>query len=317
MSVAKIERDIKLIENKLIELDATVADPIERNEQRKELEKKIKKLRRTKSQTEQLERERQEIESLKSEFTSNDEEAVVTKELEANNDNISEIEPTSVEQTPNISSKLNSETPTSDNSKQSKNTLIIGGIFGLLLLSGTLVAINENNQSQVASYAESQISKPVKAESQSSSLSSTPNQYRRQTIRNSISKQEAVELLSNWQNAKRQIFAYPFDFRLLERYQTDKKYQDNVGSVDWLRENNAYYKYGVQSIDSIEEFFVSSNRATIDVVITEQRTFYMNNRVVNDGNTAFDTRLVRYNLVEENGQWKIEDYNTVRKIKVR
>lgn len=51
MSVAKIKRDIKLIENKLIELDTTIADPIERNEQKKELEKKIKRLRRTKSQT--------------------------------------------------------------------------------------------------------------------------------------------------------------------------------------------------------------------------------------------------------------------------
>ena len=132
-----------------------------------------------------------------------------------------------------------------------------------------------------------------------------------------FTEQEAVTLLNNWQNAKRAIFAYPFDLQLLRQYQTDKKYQDNIGSVNWLRNNNAYYRYGVQSVDSVEEFFVSGNRATIDVIITEQRTFYMNNRVVNDGNTAFDTRLVRYNLVEEYGQWKIEDYNTVKKIKVR
>lgn len=87
--------------------------------------------------------------------------------------------------------------------------------------------------------------------------------------------------------------------------------------MNWLRDNNAYYRYGVQSIDLVEEFFASGNRATIDVVIAEQRTFYMNNKVINDDNTAFDTRLVRYNLVSENGQWKVEEYNTVEKIKVR
>ncbi|MGL6339241.1 MAG: IMS domain-containing protein, partial [Waterburya sp.] len=31
--------------------------------------------------------------------------------------------------------------------------------------------------------------------------------------------------------------------------------------------------------------------------------------------SGFDTRLVRYNLESENGQWKIADYQTIRKIK--
>ena len=68
MSVAKIERDIKLLETKLRELDTTIADPIERNELKRELEKKIKKLQRTKTQIENLEREQQELESLKSDL---------------------------------------------------------------------------------------------------------------------------------------------------------------------------------------------------------------------------------------------------------
>ena len=351
MSVAKIERDIKLLETKLNELDATITDPIERNEYKKELEKEIKKLQRTKSQIEQLERQRQEIESLKSEFTFNDEEPFAIKESEANYDDTPEIETTSAEQTPSISSKFNSEIPFPDNSQKPKNTWAIGGIFGFLLLLGTILVINENKSTQIASHSESQISESVEIQStylqkessslpsdssenitqdkylsnspsysssaNSNSFSSASNQYRRQTIQNSISEQQAVNLLSNWQNAKREIFAYPFNLQLLERYQTDKKYQDNIGSVNWLRDNNAYYKYGVQSIDSVEEFLASGDRATIDVVITEQRTFYMNNKVINDGNTAFDTCLVRYNLVSENGQWRIEDYNTVKKIKVR
>ena len=83
MSVVKIEQDIKLLENKLKEIDITISDPIGRNEYQKELKKKIKKLKRTKSQIEQQEKEQQELESLKLEFTSNSDESVEIKESES------------------------------------------------------------------------------------------------------------------------------------------------------------------------------------------------------------------------------------------
>ncbi|MEN9918616.1 MAG: hypothetical protein RL662_1052 [Bacteroidota bacterium] len=133
----------------------------------------------------------------------------------------------------------------------------------------------------------------------------------------SFSQEEAADLINNWQNAKRQMFAPPFDRQLLEQFLTGKGYENNVGSQTWLQDNNAHYTYGVQSVDSIEEFIVSGDRATLDAVITEERTFYVNDKVIHDSNTAFDTRLVRYNLKLDNGQWKIEDYNTVKKIKTR
>lgn len=65
MSVFKIEQDIKLLEEKLEEVNITVADPIERNEYKKELQRKIKKLNRTKNSLELLHKEQQDLESLK------------------------------------------------------------------------------------------------------------------------------------------------------------------------------------------------------------------------------------------------------------
>ena len=62
MSVAKIKQDIKLLEKKLEEIDSSVCDPIERNEYKKEIERKIKRLNQTKNSLEQLHKEQQELE---------------------------------------------------------------------------------------------------------------------------------------------------------------------------------------------------------------------------------------------------------------
>lgn len=45
--------------------------------------------------------------------------------------------------------------------------MVTGGIFGFLLLLYTIIAINEDNQPQIASYSEGQISEPVETETPS------------------------------------------------------------------------------------------------------------------------------------------------------
>ena len=83
MSVAKIEQDIQLIEEELEKIDLTIEDPIERNEYKKELQRKIKKLNRTKDSFKQLQKEQQELESLKYEVSIANEKDEVTVVKEA------------------------------------------------------------------------------------------------------------------------------------------------------------------------------------------------------------------------------------------
>ena len=165
MPVAKIEQDIKRLESELEEIDTTISDPIERNEHRKELEKKLKRLQRTKAQTEQLEKEQQELESLKSEFISNSKESSEVKESkDDDNEKIKfeteELTPTTSSQSPNLTTK----------SKRSNLPIffIIGGIIGLLLI--LFIADSFNNRSYVTSYEENQTSELTDLES-----SSVPN----------------------------------------------------------------------------------------------------------------------------------------------
>lgn len=150
----------------------------------------------------------------------------------------------------------------------------------------------------------------------------------------SISQTAAVELLKNWITAKREIFAPPYRTDIGEQLLTGKAYRDNIkktddpdlcladggkeeeclSSVDWLQRNNAYYNYGVQSLDAVKNFKASGDQATIEVEITEERTLIKNGKA-DPTNTSFDTLLVRYSLEFTNGQVKIADYKTIRTLR--
>jgi serine/threonine-protein kinase len=155
---------------------------------------------------------------------------------------------------------------------------------------------------------------PPASSSSVSAKSPVPSQSQFSPSAPSISQQEAVDVIQQWQEAKAVIFAPPFDRQRGAELLTGKAYSDNLGatgSLDWLLNNNAYYTYSVQKIEQVEQFVTSGNQATIDIVITEERTLYKDGKVVRDGNTSLDTRLVRYTLQSENGRWKIADYKTV------
>ncbi len=155
---------------------------------------------------------------------------------------------------------------------------------------------------------------PPASSSSVSAKSPVPSQSQFSPSAPSISQQEAVDVIQQWQEAKAVIFAPPFDRQRGAELLTGKAYSDNLGangSLDWLQNNNAYYTYSVQKIEQVEQFVTSGNQATIDIVITEERTLYKDGKVVRDGNTSLDTRLVRYSLQSENGRWKIADYKTV------
>lgn len=130
----------------------------------------------------------------------------------------------------------------------------------------------------------------------------------------SISEQEASNLVNRWLQAKRVIFAPPYNRQPIYDLTTGELLADltkSDGPIAWLENNNAYYRFGVQRIDAVEQFAADGNSATIAVRVTEERTLLINGRV--DRNESdFATRSVRYSLRLADGQWKIADYRVVR-----
>jgi hypothetical protein len=128
-----------------------------------------------------------------------------------------------------------------------------------------------------------------------------------------ITQQQAIELVNQWLQAKTDIFAPPFDQKRLGDFSTGELYASLVkpdGVLDWLKKNQAYYRYGVQKIDSVERFVASQDRATIELKITEDRTLYLNG-TVDPRHTDFSANQIRYTLEQVSDRWKIADYKTI------
>jgi serine/threonine-protein kinase len=141
-----------------------------------------------------------------------------------------------------------------------------------------------------------------------------------QTV-NSISRSEAVDLIERWLKAKRDIYGPSYQTYLGEELLTGKAYNDKIkrsdgqeSSSEWLANNGAYYIYGVQRIDSVNNFTTSGDQATVDVVVTEERTLYNSQGKIDQKNSAFTTSLVRYNLENDEGTWKIANHRTLKNL---
>ncbi|MEB3886961.1 ARC6/PARC6 family protein [Lyngbya sp. CCY1209] len=133
-------------------------------------------------------------------------------------------------------------------------------------------------------------------------LHQTPNAIAQNNA--SLSLGRAADLIDDWLRAKSRIFAPPFDRDTLAALTTSRLYADTLEAIDYLLENDGYYEYGVQKLESVERFAESGDRATIEVTITEDVTFYQGGKVIE---STFNTQQVRYQLRFRDNLWKIAD----------
>lgn len=194
--------------------------------------------------------------------------------------------------------------PTNAGMADWKKAVIIGGVVGAAVLIGLVATRPQTTSTSSNSTSNSTVQ---------SGNANSPNSSQPIPATASISKNQAVDTINRWIQAKRELFAPPYNRELGAQITTGKAYRDNIGSgssLEWLQNNNAYYAYGVQRLDSVENFEANGNEGIIEVIVTEERTLYKNGKIDRE-NTSLDTRRVRYTLQSENGQAKIADYKTI------
>jgi hypothetical protein len=127
----------------------------------------------------------------------------------------------------------------------------------------------------------------------------------------SISQRDALDLINRWLEAKKTIFAPPYDRQIGSAIMTGKAYKDNIqgpatngdrfSSREELQNAGQSYSYGKQSIDSVRDFQLDGNRATVDVTVTEERSF-------NGGSFRRRQSDFRYYIERDGGDIKIYHY---------
>ncbi|MCW6036183.1 IMS domain-containing protein [Spirulina subsalsa FACHB-351] len=230
--------------------------------------------------------------------------------------------PTYPAQAPTVVSNHTPSPPPPSGWSEWQKALITGSVIGLFVIGAIVMTRPQPAPVGTNSNTPEETSSSTGNPDDSSAESSPPSQQQyagNNPVQNTsaISQNEALSVIRQWQQYKREIFAPPYRRSLGEEILTGQAFRSNIqqtdgteSSVDWLQNNNAYYSYGVQDIGEVKDFMSSGNNATLHVVVTEQRALYKDGRR-SDQESAFDTRLVEYNLERVGGRVKIADYRTL------
>jgi ARC6-like, IMS domain len=209
------------------------------------------------------------------------------------------------------------------NQNSNKGAFIIGGamISGAIIFS-TLLLSSQNHQtsSDSSSSIDSSPSNNGVAQSpivteQSPIVTASP------PVQDQISQDEANNLIERWQQAKRTMFAPPYDQQLGAQLATGLTYSDKVhgpssdgtpySSLEWLREYGYYYKYDVQNIEKITRFESNGDVATVEVQMLEDAKLYDKKGDLQPDRSGIERKIVRFMLKKENGILKISNYGTI------
>jgi ARC6-like, IMS domain len=123
-----------------------------------------------------------------------------------------------------------------------------------------------------------------------------------------LTQQQAAQVIQNWLDAKKRLFAPPYEEQLAAEFTIGERYIKTIGAIKWLRENKAYYNYKTAQVDSSNNLSVSSNQAQIDVNVSEDLVLYVNGQVDQSSTTyGIKTKAYRFFLKLDAGTWKIEN----------
>lgn len=189
-----------------------------------------------------------------------------------------------------------------DSPRDWRDSVIIGSMSaGAILIAAILFA---RSQPQNVSISTTSTPTPPITSPQIQPIQQTVQQA---PVNSVLPKMEAVGVINRYLDAKDRIFASPFDRQLASNLLTGNLYYDltkSGGSIDWLQQNNAYYRYGFRKAEPLAHYVNNNNLAQIDVKITQQLSLYKNGGIAEDKNSIKDYRVT---LLLENGSWKISE----------
>ncbi len=181
--------------------------------------------------------------------------------------------------------------------------LISGGVLSLFVIC--FMTGSKNNKTS-----------PLMTHSQIETEKNPPQNYLRspekEEIKNLKEKEEKdiQDVIRGWSNAKKTIFAYPYNLEEAKKWNTNKRYNKMKNFVKSAKINHSYYKFEKVAITFIKDSYESkNNQAQIEAII-EQKFMVDNNKVSQQKN--YVTKKIRYTLKLVNKSWKIDDEQVIQ-----
>lgn len=125
-----------------------------------------------------------------------------------------------------------------------------------------------------------------------------------------LSRDRAVGIVSQWLSKKAVVFAPPYDIESVGSLVTGALWQDLAkedGPVNWLKNNNSYYRYSSTSVRDILGYQSQEGMPALTLRIYEDRTLYTPNGI-DPRQSGITDATFTYLFAVENGIWMISDY---------
>jgi hypothetical protein len=132
-----------------------------------------------------------------------------------------------------------------------------------------------------------------------------------------LSESEALELIRTWLGAKSKIFNHPYDKSLMSEILTNKAFNKVENAVNQLEQNQQYYNFEEQQIESVDNFFQSNSnkQVIIDVVLNESYKLYNKQGKIDTKEKNYYRGVMRFHLIySDENKWKIYDYENIKNL---
>lgn len=129
-----------------------------------------------------------------------------------------------------------------------------------------------------------------------------------------LTEEQAKNLVSGWLNFKKKLYAAPFDSSKLDQFiiKPGKLYEDITkpgGSIDWLKQKGFSYKFNEVEIKKVINFKSYQDNADLTVEVFENLEL-MTPSGIDPTQSGQKTQIWVYNLKKnQSGEWRIYDYS--------
>ena len=127
-----------------------------------------------------------------------------------------------------------------------------------------------------------------------------------------LSEAVAQQTISSWLSAKAKALGQEHQIEQLNTILLEPILSKWRGTATNLKQNKSYWQYQHNvKVESVKTSKEQPNQATVDAAVKEDAKFYSAGQL-NQSASYNDNLRVRYDLVRQNGQWRIKDINVLQ-----